>query len=69
MFNFFPKTQRTNEAKVYVESQSKDRRVKLIQMVQVICCSSLLSVPGRAGAFSRDFTTSLARSAGLLAGL
>ena len=23
-------------------------------------CSSLLSVPGRAGAFSRDFTTSLA---------
>ena len=32
----------------------------LIQMIQVICCSSLLSVPGRAGAFSRDFTTSLA---------
>ena len=30
-------------------------------MIQVICCSSLLSVPGRAGAFSRDFTTSLAR--------
>ena len=29
-------------------------------MVHVICCSSLLSVPGRAGAFSRDFTTSLA---------
>ena len=29
-------------------------------MIQVICCSSLLSVPGRAGAFSRDFTTSLA---------
>ena len=29
-------------------------------MTQVICCSSLLSVPGRAGAFSRDFTTSLA---------
>ena len=28
-------------------------------MIQVICCSSLLSVPGRAGAFSRDFTTSL----------
>ena len=37
-----------------------DRRGKLIQMIQVICCSSLLSVPGRAGAFSRDFTTSLA---------
>ena len=35
-------------------------RGKLIQMIQVICCSSLLSVPGRAGAFSRDFTTSLA---------
>ena len=29
-------------------------------MIQVICCSSLLSVPGRAGAFSRNFTTSLA---------
>ena len=29
-------------------------------MVQVICCSSLLPVPGRAGVFSRDFTTSLA---------
>ena len=28
-------------------------------MIQVICCSSLLSVPERAGAFSRDFTTSL----------
>ena len=41
-----------------MESQ-KDRRGKLIQMIQVIRCSSLLSVPGRAGAFSRDFTTSL----------
>ena len=29
-------------------------------MIQVICCSSLLSVPGRAVVFSRDFTTSLA---------
>ena len=29
-------------------------------MIQVVCCSSLLSVPGRAGDFSRDFTTSLA---------
>ena len=29
-------------------------------MIQVICCSSLLSVPGRAGPLSRDFTTSLA---------
>ena len=29
-------------------------------MIQVICCSSLLSVPGRAGAISGDFTTSLA---------
>ena len=28
-------------------------------MIQVICCSSYLSVPGRAGTFSRDFTTSL----------
>ena len=29
-------------------------------MIQVICCSSLLSVPVRAGGFSSDFTTSLA---------
>ena len=29
-------------------------------MIQVICCSSLSSVPGRAGAFSRDLTKSLA---------
>ena len=29
-------------------------------MIRVICCSSLLSVPGRAGALSRDVTTSLA---------
>ena len=29
-------------------------------MIQVICCSSILSAPGRAGAFSRDFTTILA---------
>ena len=35
-------------------------RGKLIQMIQVSYCFSLLSVPGRAGAFSRDFTTSLA---------
>ena len=25
-------------------------------MIQVICCSSILSAPGRAGAFCRDFT-------------
>ena len=29
-------------------------------MIQVICCTSLLPVPGRAGAFCGDFTTSLA---------
>ena len=28
-------------------------------MIQVICCSSLLSVPGRARAYSGNFTTSL----------
>ena len=44
---------------MYVGSQY-DRRGKLIQMIQFICCFSLLSVPGRAAAFSRDFTTSLA---------
>ena len=30
-------------------------------MIQVICCFSLMSVPRRAGSFSRDFTTSLAQ--------
>ena len=29
-------------------------------MIQVICCSSFFSARGRAGAFSRDFTTILA---------
>ena len=29
-------------------------------MIQDICCSTLLSVPRRAGAFSRDFATILA---------
>ena len=29
-------------------------------MIQVIFCSSFLSAPGRAGLFSRDFTTILA---------
>ena len=32
---------------------------KLIQMIKVICCYSLLSTPG-GGALSRDFTTNLA---------
>ena len=32
---------------------------KLIQIIKVICCYSLLSTPG-AGAFSRDFTINLA---------
>ena len=33
---------------------------RLIQMIQVSSCSSIFSAPGRAGAFSRDFTTILA---------
>ena len=37
-------------------------------MIQVNCCSSLLSVPGRAGAFSRDFATSLAPECRALSG-
>ena len=37
-------------------------------MIQVICCSSLLSAPGRAGAFSRDFTTSFAPECRALSG-
>ena len=36
-----------------------DRGRKFIQIVQVICCSSLLSTSVAAGAFSRDFTINL----------
>ena len=38
-------------------------------MIQVICCSSLFSVPGRVGAFSRDFITSLAPDCRALSGV
>ena len=59
VFSIFFRNHRTNEAKLYVESQ-KDRQGKLIHLIQVICCSSLLSAPGRAGTFSRDLSTILA---------
>ena len=54
VFKFSPKTRET-----FMWNHNR-RRGKLILMIQVICCSSLFSVPGRAGAFSRDFTTSFA---------
>ena len=56
--NIFSETTGPTEAKFHVEPPW-DRGRKFIQMVQVICCSSLLSTSGGAGAFSRDFTINL----------
>ena len=56
--NFFSETTGPIEANFHVEPPW-DRGRKFIQMVQVICCSSLLSTSGGAGAFSRDFTIHL----------
>ena len=56
------------EAKLQVEPPW-DRERKFIQMIRVICCSSLLSTSGGAGAFSRDLTINLSPSAGRFAGL
>ena len=55
--NIFSETTGPIEAKLYVEPPW-DRGRKLIQMVQVICCS-LLSTSRGAGAFSREFTINL----------
>ena len=47
----------------FMWNHNRIRQGKLIQMIQVIFCSSLLAIYGRwggGGAFSRDFTTSLA---------
>ena len=55
--NIFYETTGPIEAKCHVEPPW-DRERKFIQIVQVICCSSLLSASG-AGAFSRDFTNTL----------
>ena len=58
--NIFSETTGPIEAKFHVEPPW-DRGRKSIQMVQVICCSSLLSTSGGegGGAFSRDFTINL----------
>ena len=56
--NIFSETTGPIEAKFHVEPPW-DRGRKLIQMVQVICLSSLLSTSAGAGAFSRDFTINL----------
>ena len=59
VFNFFSET--TGPMKPnFMWNQKKDRQGKLIHLIQVICCSSLLSAPGRAGAFSWDLSTILA---------
>ena len=46
--NIFSKTTGPTEAKLHVE-HAWDRGRKLIQMVQVICCSSLLLTSGVRG--------------------
>ena len=56
--NSFSETTGPPEDKFNVEPPW-DRERKFIQMVQIICCSSLLSPSGGAGAFSRDFTINL----------
>ena len=64
--NIFSETTGPVEAKCHVEPPW-DRGRKFIQMVQVICCSSLLSASvglggaWGAGAFRRDFTINLSR--------
>ena len=61
VFKIFSEITGPIETKLYVESQW-NRRVNLIQIIHVICCSLLLSAPPPpwAGASSRDFTTQLA---------
>ena len=57
--NIFAETTGPTEAKFHV-GPPWDRGRQFIQIVQVICCSSLLSTSrGGAGAFSRDFTIKL----------
>ena len=60
--NIFSEITGPIEAKFHVEPPW-DRGRNFIQMVQlrvqVICCSSLLSISGDAGAFSRDITINL----------
>ena len=46
--NIFSETTGPTEAKFHVEPPW-DRGRKFIQMVQVICCSSLLSIYGKGG--------------------
>ena len=56
----FSETTKPNEVKFHVAPPWNRRKDgKLIQMIKVICCYSLLSIPG-GGAFSRDFSTNLA---------
>ena len=68
VFKFFSEPQDQYEAKVYVESQY-DRRTKLIQLIQVFCCSSLLSAPGGRGLLAGILPQFWPRRAELLAGL
>ena len=69
VFKIFSETTGPTEAKFHVEPQW-DRGGKFIQRIPVICCSSFeYCQPLGAGAFRGAFTTNVARSAGLLAGL
>ena len=69
-FNFFSETTGPMKAK-FMWNHNRICEETLIQMIQVICCSSLLSAPGRVG---RGLLAGILpqfwpRSAGLLAGL
>ena len=60
VFKIFSETIVPTEAKFHVEPQW-DRGRKFIQMIPVICCSSLeYCQPLGAGAFCRAFTTNVA---------
>ena len=66
--NIFSETTGPTEAKFYVEPPW-DRGRKFIQMVQIICCSSLLSTSVGRGLFAGILPYICPRSAGRLAGL
>ena len=67
VFKFSPKTRGQMKPK-FIWNHNRIGE-ELIQMIQVICCSSLLSNPGGRGLLAGILPQVWPRSAGLLAGL